>query len=124
MNLNSIDLEKKFPDLPPKILDIANELQNLILDIFPTANLTSDEENIGFGFGSGYKDLVFVISPKRGHVNLGIPYGATLEDPNGLMEGKGKTHRHVKLHQVEQVKDPDLELFMRMALRAAQERVD
>lgn len=101
--MNPINLERRFPDLPPKILEIAKALQNLILELIPTAVETCDEENIGYGFGSGYKDLVFVISPKRGHVNLGISYGATLEDPIGLMQGKGKIHRHVKLHQVEQV---------------------
>lgn len=123
MNLNSIDLQEKFPEFQPSIIEFAMELQNLILEIFPTVVLTCDEENIGFGFGSDYKDLVFVMSPKREHVNLGIPYGATLADPKGLMQGEGKIHRHVKLHQVEQVQDADLEQLMQMALRTAQERV-
>jgi hypothetical protein len=48
--------------------------------------------------GSGYKGLVFVISPFKTHVNLGIVHGATLADPAGLLEGTGKVHRHVKLN--------------------------
>lgn len=32
------------------------------------------------------------------HVNVGFFYGATLEDPAGLLEGNGKRMRHVKLH--------------------------
>ena len=90
--------------------------------MFPDADLTSDEANVGFGYGSGYKVLVFVISPQREHVNLGIAHGATLDDPNGLMEGKGKVHRHVKLHRVEQVHDPELEQLMHNALQSAQSR--
>jgi hypothetical protein len=81
MNQNSIDLQEKFPEFQPSIIESAMELQNLILEIFPTVVLTCDEENIGFGFGSDYKDLVFVMSPKHEHVNLGIPYGATQADP-------------------------------------------
>jgi hypothetical protein len=89
MNLNSFNLQENFPEIQPSIIQIAMELQNLILEIFPTAIVTSDEENIGFGFGSIYKDLIFVMFPKREHVNLGIQYGSTLEDPKGLMQGKG-----------------------------------
>ena len=31
------------------------------------------------------------------HVNVGFFYGATLDDPAGLLEGPGKRMRHVKL---------------------------
>jgi hypothetical protein len=31
------------------------------------------------------------------HVNVGLFYGALLEDPEGLLEGSGKRMRHVKL---------------------------
>ena len=31
------------------------------------------------------------------HVNVGFFHGATLEDPAGLLEGRGKRMRHVKL---------------------------
>ena len=65
---------------------------------------------------------MFVISPQREHVNLGIVKGAALDDPNNLMEGKGKVHRHVKLHRVEQVHDPELEQLMHRALQAAQKQ--
>ena len=33
----------------------------------------------------------------RNHVNVGFFYGASLEDPAGLLEGSGKRMRHVKL---------------------------
>ncbi len=32
------------------------------------------------------------------HVNVGFFYGASLDDPAGLLEGSGKRMRHVKLH--------------------------
>ena len=120
--MNSVDLEREFPELQRKVLEIAVELQILILRIFPTADITIDGENIGFGHGSGYKDLVFVISPQREHVNLGIVKGAALDDPNSLMEGKGKVHRHVKLHRIDQVHDPELGQLMHRALQAAQKQ--
>lgn len=33
----------------------------------------------------------------KAHANVGFYYGATLEDPAGLLEGEGKRMRHVKL---------------------------
>ena len=110
--MNKIDFEQSHPDLQPQILAIAAGLQKLVLNIFPTAEITLDDENVGYGFVSGYKDLVFVITPYSKHVNLGIVNGAALVDPNGLMQGKGKVHRHVKLHKIGAVRDPDLENLM------------
>lgn len=121
--MNSADLARDFPELHPDILEIALELQNLILRMFPAAKITSDGENVGFGLGSGHKDLVFVISPFKQHVNLGIVNGATLADPAGLMQGTGRAHRHVKLQRVEQLRDPKLEDLMLSALKVAYKRV-
>jgi hypothetical protein len=33
----------------------------------------------------------------RAHVNVGFFYGAELEDPTGLLEGRGRRMRHVKV---------------------------
>ncbi len=121
--MNTIDFEREFPDLQPEILAIAAGLQKSVLGIFTTAELTLDAENVGYGYGSGYKNLVFVITPHSKHVNLGIVNGATLKDPHGVMEGKGKVHRHVKLRRIDEVPDTNLDELMRRALQAAQERV-
>ena len=67
--------------------------------------------------------MVFVISPYKEHVNLGIVNGASLDDPDKLMGGKGKVHRHVKLQHVEQVKSSDLRELMLRALHTAQDRI-
>ena len=121
--MNSIDFNQEFPGLLSNVLEIASALQNLIFQIFPAAIVTSDGENVGYGFGSGYKGLVFTISPFKEYVNLGIANGATLEDPAGLLQGKGKVHRHMKIYRVEQVPDPHLEELMLRALQFAQKRL-
>jgi hypothetical protein len=117
----TLDFEEMFPNIQPEVLEIAAELRNLILRMFPAAVVTVDIDNVGFGFGSGYKDLVFVISPYREHVNLGIVNGAVLQDSYALMQGTVKVHRHVKLKRVEQFQDPHLEELMLAALQTAKE---
>jgi len=110
-----------FSIFKPEIGQITNELQSLIMQLFPAAVISEDGDNVGFGFGSGYKDLVFVISPYKKHVNLGIVNGASLDDPDNLMEGKGKVHRHVNLKHIEQVRSPELRELMFRALQAARQ---
>ena len=55
--------------------------------------------------GSGDRDILFVISPQKGYVNLGFYDGAALPDPDELLEGAGKSHRHLKLRTQSQLKD-------------------
>jgi hypothetical protein len=42
------------------------------------------------------------------HANVGFFHGATLDDPAGLLEGRGKRMRHVKLRWGETVNDAAL----------------
>ena len=37
------------------------------------------------------------------HINLGFPRGATLPDPNRVLEGVGKAMRHIKLRSADQL---------------------
>jgi hypothetical protein len=71
----------------------------------------------GIGWGTGYRDTLFVISPQKGYVNLGVSDGAILPDPGGLLEGAGKRHRHVKLRTVSQVSDPRLARLIQAAVK-------
>ncbi|MBK5108751.1 MAG: hypothetical protein JJE12_11505 [Anaerolineales bacterium] len=121
--MNLFDFESKFPTSHPEFLELTAELHIIIMTIFPNAVISEDEDNIGYGFGSGYKDLVFVISPYKEHVNLGIVNGASLDDPHNLMSGKGKVHRHVKMQHIEQVQSPELRELMVRTLQSVQERM-
>ena len=47
------------------------------------------------------RDLTFAINPHSAHVNLQLPDGVDLPDPDGLIEGTGKRIRHVKIRSVE-----------------------
>ena len=79
--MNNIDLKQKFLVLQPQFVEIAANLYRLFLSIFPAAMLTFDGENVGYGFGGRYKDLVFVFAPHKKFINLGIVKGAAHEHP-------------------------------------------
>jgi hypothetical protein len=92
----SMETKGQYPDLNSGPAEVEDTIQSLILRIFPAAVVSRDESNIGFGSGSGCKDLVWVVSPCRKHVNLGIVNLATLADPHGLVQGSGRVHRRAK----------------------------
>lgn len=100
----------------PPVADLARRLCALTLEIYPDAVVTVDGGDIGFGSGTGYKGLVFVVAPHSRHVTLGIAGGATLPDPAGLMAGTGKVHRHVKIHDPADLARPELRDLMVTAL--------
>jgi hypothetical protein len=58
------------------------------------------------------------------HVNVGFFYGAGLADPAGLLEGSGKSMRHVKLKPGVATDDAALERLIEAAYADVKERVE
>jgi hypothetical protein len=66
------------------------------------------QESVKWGkpvYGRGTANLLSLIAHKS-HVNLQLFNGATLPDPDGLLEGTGKGLRHVKCRSVDDVARP------------------
>jgi hypothetical protein len=84
----------------------------------PDAVESCEGGDFGVGFAPGYKGLVFVVTPLAEAVRLGIAGGAALDDPAGLMQGRGTVHRHVKLTDPAQADDPALRELMTRAAAA------
>ncbi|ALG07860.1 DUF1801 domain-containing protein [Kibdelosporangium phytohabitans] len=95
---------------------LTRQVHELLLELFPDAVLTADDENIGYGTTTGYKGLKFTVAPFSGYVRLGIAGGAALDDPANLMQGTGKVHRHLKVRSAGQLADPALRDLLAAAL--------
>ncbi|GAB5449666.1 DUF1801 domain-containing protein [Gymnodinialimonas sp.] len=52
----------------------------------------------------------------KDHVSVEFSQGATLDDPGGHLEGKGKARRHVKLHTLSDIDGKDLAAVLRQVL--------
>ncbi len=50
------------------------------------------------------------------HVSVEFSDGAAFDDPDGLLEGKGKARRHLKLEALSDIDDKSVETFLRQAL--------
>ena len=71
---------------------------------------------IGYGYGPKYADVVCMLMPTKGGVNLGIAYATQLADPARLLEGTGKLHRHVKLKSEADLKKTALKSLLKAAV--------
>jgi hypothetical protein len=62
------------------------------------------ERSVAYGLGPKKMSEAYVyLMPQKGYLNLGFYHGASLPDPDGLLEGSGKALRHVKLASLDEV---------------------
>jgi hypothetical protein len=104
------------------IADLALALRELILEEAPDASESIYQVYtvaIWFGFSPKMKESFCYITTHAKHVNLGFPRGAALADPNGALEGDGKTMRHIKFANERELARP----FVRRYIQAAIEQL-
>ena len=104
------------------ISELALALREIVLEQAPDASESIYQVYtvaIWFGFSGKMKDMFCYIATNARHINLGFPRGALLPDPNHVLEGDGKTMRHIKF-----ASERDLErAFVRRYIQAAIEQV-
>jgi len=106
----------------PHIADLALALREIILEEVPDASETIYQVYtvaIWFGFSGKTKDMFCYITTSARHINLGFPRGATLPDPNRVLEGEGKAIRHIKFTSQRDLERP----FVRRYIHASIEQL-
>ena len=105
---------------PNTVQDIVLEARRVVLLILPgtTEVVDSKARVIGYGYGTGYRDMICTLILSKGGVKLGIVEGASLPDPRHLMEGEGRRHRHVLLQAPSDLRRVGLKPLLRTALSA------
>jgi hypothetical protein len=57
------------------------------------------------------------LKPFSKHINFGFSQGALLPDPSGLLEGTGKTFRHIKIRSATDFENPAVHAMLKAALQ-------
>ena len=99
-------------DQPPKNKAIIKALRAFVKRTAP--KLT---EAVKWGNGcwvKGKAPIAYVYSDKD-HVQFGFVHGSSLDDPKGLLQGKGQYVRHVKVRKVADIDEATLRAFLRQA---------
>ena len=100
----------------PALHEIANSVRTRILQLAGTV----DEEVKYGGILFAAPEPFCGIFVYKQHVSVEFSHGAEIVDPHGLLEGKGKGRRHLKLHTLEDVENKHLTEYLRLAQKAVQ----
>ena len=100
----------------PALYEIANSVRTRILQLAGTV----DEEVKYGGILFAAPEPFCGIFVYKQHVSVEFSHGAKIADPHGLLEGKGKGRRHLKLHTLEDVENKYLMDYLRLAQKAAE----
>ena len=74
---------------------------------------------IGYGTSDRLRDGIFHIAVYSRHVNLGFNDGATLDDPKGILLGKGNQIRHITVKSLADLARPEIRAYIRRAKKKA-----
>jgi hypothetical protein len=104
------------------ISDLALALREIVLEEAPHASESVYQVYtvaIWFGFSEKMKDMFCYITTNAKHVNLGFPRGASLADPNRVLEGDGKAMRHIKFASLGDLERPFVRRYIQEAMEQA-----
>jgi hypothetical protein len=97
------------------------ETRAAILKMFPALIESADVKSrvIGYGYGAKYADMICSMMPAKGWVTLGIAYAAAFPDPQKILEGTGKVHRHVKIRNKADLESAGLKAILKLSNEGA-----
>jgi hypothetical protein len=121
MTEGNAGLEELLKSFSPEVQALTRATRALVLEEFAGAHekINPSWKVISFGTDPKMAEQVCVISPQRSWVNLAFAKGATLPDPEGLLEGTGKGIRHVRVKGEGQLRSPAIRAMVRSAVQAA-----
>src|SRR3984893_6638180 len=104
------------------IADLALALREIILEEAPDASESIYQVYtvaIWFHFSEKMKDAFCYITTHARHVNLGFTRGAPMPDPHGVLQGDGKTIRHIRFASEGDLERPVVRRYIQVAMEQA-----
>ncbi|MGC4087900.1 MAG: DUF1801 domain-containing protein [Polyangiaceae bacterium] len=101
----------------PTLRAISEALRELILEAAPGASASLKWGMPFFTLGG---EMLCAIGGHKAHVNLILPGGpGTFDDPEGRLEGEGKTGQHLKLRTLEELPKKHVKAWLKVAVKNA-----
>ena len=103
------------------ITELALAVRALVLEEAPSAIETIyhayNAVALGYSFTGRLKEGFCHVAVYTGHVNLGFNRGADLPDPQSVLQGSGKSIRHIRIQHSGDLAKPWLRRYIRAAVR-------
>lgn len=116
MNQKLRNLLDDWQTVNPDLYEIASSVRTRILQL---ADRVDEEVKYGGILFAAPEPFCGIFVYKQ-HVSVEFGHGAEIVDPHGLLEGKGKSRRHLKLHMLEDIENKHLTEYLRLAQKAAE----
>lgn len=105
MNKN---LQELLASYDPSVADLVLKIRDVLLSELEGIQEEIDISGrmVGYGFGKGYSNLIctFILSKKG--LKVGFYKGTELNDPEGLLDGRGNVHKYVAISQISDINNP------------------
>ena len=113
-------LEDFLSNYPDGIRELVRGTRAVILAVMPDAfeQLDPSANLIAFGLDRSYKGLICGITLHKAYINIMFAQGASLPDPQGLLQGTGKLARHVRIDRLADLEAPEIRRLLETALPA------
>ena len=113
-------LKEMLAPYPRDVQSLARAARALMMDVLPKVKETVDPTGpyITYAYEPGYKGVVSYITVSKQGVKLGVARGASLPDPKKLLQGSGKSNRHVVIKTPDDLETPGIRQLVRAALAA------
>lgn len=112
--------EELFSGASPEVRAIAERLRAIVYEVLPNAT--------ELVYTGGWKIALFReptevcgIQPAGDRCNFYLTHGAHLDDPDGLLEGTGKSIRHVKVRSADAIPAEGIQRLIRQGKKTARE---
>jgi hypothetical protein len=115
------EFENHINTLPSEIQPIYRELREVAKQGLPHSIEMLYHSSFSYSLTESPWDRVcYIAYQPKGYVNFGFFFGADLPDPAGLIQGKGKRLRHVKVHSLDDAQNPELKKLIDLAWQKAE----
>lgn len=119
------EIKDFFEQFSPEVADIGKTIFEVTEKIMlPQKKMWIDhaDKMITFGTEKNMKGEICYIKPLKDSVNLGFFHGAKLKDPKNLLQGTGKSLRHIKFKKKENIDLDGVKQLLETALKEHNDR--
>lgn len=108
-----------------EVESLAQQLRTYLFSELPNIEEEIDKsQNMAFySYGKGYKNLICMMSLSKQGLKLGFYKSSQFEDPNKVLTGKGKVHRHVEIKDLSPNTQETIQPLIQQALKAYKQRI-
>jgi hypothetical protein len=111
-------------NLPTEKKPTVETLRRLIGSVAPSAHEIIYHDALGYGPTDSGFDRILYVTVFENHLNLGFFFGGFLPDPEGLLVGRGKRMRHLKIRSLQESETPAITSLLAHAWADGLKRVE